>query len=495
MPTEFTLPELGEGVENAEVSRILVHEGDTVDEGDNVLELATDKAIADLPIPHAGKIVQLHVSEGDTVEIGQPILSLEPASGAEEQQAQQKAPAEAEPAAETSPPDAAQQAAPQAQASHEEPAPPSPAPEPHERPTPATAERETTERAATERESNEQETAAAPRSETEDTDGRAETELTPSRRQEPTRADGQSSSLPAAERRAETVPPPAGPATRRLARKLGVDLRDVWSGQDRVRPEDVVEQYTSRQAGKAPAQELPDFSRFGPIKREPLGPIYKSGAENLTQAWQLVPHVTQNDLADITELESARKRFVEHAPADSPKLTITPIVIKAIVATLKEFPRFNASLDAAHHELIFKQYYHIGIAVDTEHGLLVPTIRDADQKTILQLAQEVNDLAERARARKLTLAEMEGATFTISNQGSIGGTSFTPLVVHPQVAILGLSRARWQAEVDAGNVVTRLMLPLSLSYDHRVINGADAARFVARLAQILTDPFTLLAAV
>jgi pyruvate dehydrogenase E2 component (dihydrolipoamide acetyltransferase) len=209
-------------------------------------------------------------------------------------------------------------------------------------------------------------------------------------------------------------------------------------------------------------------------------------------AWRAVPMVTQHDLADITDLEAGRKRIVDALPPGSPKITMTVLAIKACVAALKEFPHFNSSFDMNTGRLIYKRYYHIGIAVDTKEGLVVPVVRDADKKSIRDLAAEVQVLAEKARARKLRLEEMRGGTFTISNLGGIGGTAFTPIVNYPEVAILGLSRSTWQAVVRDGQIVPRLMLPLSLTYDHRVIDGADGCRFVARLVQLFSDPIRLL---
>lgn len=210
-------------------------------------------------------------------------------------------------------------------------------------------------------------------------------------------------------------------------------------------------------------------------------------------SWQTIPHVTQHDLIDITDLEAARKRFGDEIGKNKPKVTMTAIVMKALVPVLKAFPHVNASYDAATGEIIYKQYYHIGCAVDTPNGLLVPVVRDCDQKTIVQIAGELMDLATRARDRKLKPDEMTGATFTVTNLGGIGGTAFTPIVNWPEVAILGLSRSRTEVKLHGGAVVERLMLPLSLSYDHRVINGADGARFVAKLGSMLNDFFALLA--
>jgi pyruvate dehydrogenase E2 component (dihydrolipoamide acetyltransferase) len=238
---------------------------------------------------------------------------------------------------------------------------------------------------------------------------------------------------------------------------------------------------------------LPDFSQFGPIDRQPQNKLGKVAAANLSVSWQTIPHVTQHDIIDITELEAARKRFGEELGKNKPKVTMTAIVMKALVPVLKAFPHVNASYDAAKGEIIYKQYYHLGCAVDTPNGLLVPVVRDCDKKTIVQIAADLMDLAARARDRKLKPEEMTGATFTVTNLGGIGGTAFTPIVNWPEVAILGLSRSRTALKLHGGAVVERLMLPLSLSYDHRVINGADGARFVAKLGSLLNDFFALLA--
>jgi pyruvate dehydrogenase E2 component (dihydrolipoamide acetyltransferase) len=229
------------------------------------------------------------------------------------------------------------------------------------------------------------------------------------------------------------------------------------------------------------------------VERRRLTGIERAAVGNLSTAWRTVPHVTQHDEADVTELETMRRRFEERRRPSDPKLTATALVIKAIVAALQAFPRVNASLDVEREELVLKRYIHIGVAVDTEDGLLVPVVRDADRKTTRQIASEIAGLAERARERKLTRDEMQGASFTVTNLGGIGGTSFTPVVPHPQVAILGVSRVREEAVVREGEIEARLIMPLSLSYDHRAINGADAARFARHVASLLEDPLRLLA--
>ncbi|RMG41329.1 MAG: pyruvate dehydrogenase, partial [Planctomycetota bacterium] len=292
-------------------------------------------------------------------------------------------------------------------------------------------------------------------------------------------------------------PPPAGPATRRLARELGVDLYQVQGTGPggRITKEDV-KAYVRRltQGGGATAATsqtpLPDFSQWGPVERERLSKLGRSAAANLSTAWHVIPHVTQHDEADITDLERARRQFDE--ARDGAKVTMTAVLIKAVVPVLRAYPKFNASFDAAAGEIVYKRYYHIGCAVDTPHGLVVPVIRDVDKKSVREVAKELRDLAARARDRKLELSEMQGASFTITNLGGIGGTAFTPIVNFPEVAILGVARSQPRLQVRDGEVVERLWLPLSLSYDHRVINGADAARFLRALAVLLEQPFRLL---
>jgi pyruvate dehydrogenase E2 component (dihydrolipoamide acetyltransferase) len=292
-----------------------------------------------------------------------------------------------------------------------------------------------------------------------------------------------------------SLPLPAGPATRRLARELGLDLAAVpgTGTGGRITLEDVARAAAGRGGGSGLVEPpLPDFSQYGPVERQAFTKLQKVSAKNLGLAWQVIPHVTQHDLADVTETEAARKRFVETAPKGSPKVTMTALAMKAAVACLKEFPQFNASYDSARTEVVLKRYYHIGVAVDTPNGLVVPVIRDVDQKSVLELAAELTELAGKARDRKLQVSEMQGGTFTITNLGGLGGTAFTPIVNYPEVAILGMSRSQKQLQLINGEISERLMLPLSVSYDHRVINGADAARFTVKLANMLGDAFRLL---
>ena len=281
---------------------------------------------------------------------------------------------------------------------------------------------------------------------------------------------------------------PASPSTRWLARKLGIDLAIVrGSGPNgRITEEDVKNSRGGSAVAGAGIQvpPMPRFEDFGPVKREKLTPVRKITAQRMSLAWSVIPHVTQNDIADITDLEAFRKQ----QDSKGVKLTVTAFALKASAIALKMFPTFNSSLDIASNQLVLKQYYHVGVAVDTKAGLLVPVIRDVDKKSVEQLGKELTEIAEKARTGQ---ADMSGGTFTITNLGGIGGTGFTPIVNYPEVAILGMSRARLQPVIKDGAVVPRLILPLSLSYDHRVIDGATAARFARTLAEMLENPWMM----
>ena len=290
-------------------------------------------------------------------------------------------------------------------------------------------------------------------------------------------------------------PVPAAPITRRLARELGVDLAQVaGSGPGgRISQDDVKAAVRNRQVGGvAPIAPLPDFSKWGNIQRQPLSKVRQIIAQNMSRAWQQVAHVTQFDRADVTDLEAFRQRNKATTEASGAKLTPTVLALKAIITALKTFPQFNASLDVAADELILKRYYNLGIAVDTERGLLVPVIKDVDRKDILELALELGDIGQRARNNKIGLDELQGGTFTVTNLGSLGVGEFTPIVNHPEVAILGLGRAREEATVHNGRIVPRLIMPLALSYDHRVIDGADGARFMRKIVDALEKPELML---
>jgi pyruvate dehydrogenase E2 component (dihydrolipoamide acetyltransferase) len=452
MASEIKLPELGENVEGGDVVDVKVGPGDQVRQGQALLEVEAEKSTVEVPSPVAGRVAQVLVKKGDRVTTGQPLFVVEDGNGAAQAPAPREAPKESRRPAEAPKP-----SAPAAETPRQPP--PAPAKQPAPQPS--------------------REQPAAP----------------PARQP----ADGfraPATAAPAAETEEKVVP--AGPATRRLARELGVDLRQVrgTARGGRVTQEDVrafVRDLASGAAvrgGPMQAPPLPDFERWGPVERKPLETVRRRTAEQMSLAWTLVPHVTQHDLADVTDLEEFRK--AQPRSDKAPRLTVTAFALKAAAIALRQHPQFNASLDLAGNQLIYKRYYHIGVAVDTERGLLVPVVRDVDKKSVHELAQELSEIAERARARKITADEMRGGTFTITNLGGIGGTGFTPIVNYPEVAILGLSRSREEPVVRGGQVVPRLLLPLSLSYDHRVIDGADAARFTRRLAEMLENPMMML---
>ncbi|MCB1163047.1 2-oxo acid dehydrogenase subunit E2 [bacterium] len=295
---------------------------------------------------------------------------------------------------------------------------------------------------------------------------------------------------------------PASPAVRRLARRLGADIRQVeGTGPGGRISADDVQDFVKRimesgggaapSAGVAPAP-LPDLTRWGPVRREALSQVRQITARTMTQAWTTIPQVTQSGHADITELERFRGEWNARRAEDDPALTVTAILLKICAEALQRFPQFNASFDAAAGELVYREYRHLGVAVDTDRGLLVPVVRDADQKGIAQLSRELDDLARRARAKRIGPDEMEGGTFTLSNLGGIGGTNFSPIVYPPQVSILGISRAAQTPLWRDGAFVPRLTLPLDLSYDHRVIDGADGARFLRWIVAALEQPLQLL---
>jgi pyruvate dehydrogenase E2 component (dihydrolipoamide acetyltransferase) len=465
MTVEFKLPLISEGVEAADIAAVHVHEGDMVEAGQIVLEVETEKAVAEIPSPQAGRISKVLVKPGQTVKIGDPLLTIdESGSAAGEGKSQASTASAAKTSAAPKPASPAAAQPPRAEA---------PSPKMQPTTTPAAEPAAPTAKPA--------ETQAKPTS-------------TPTVVATRTHVDDNGHDEAPA-------PVPAGPATRRLARELGVDLHQV-SGTGpggRITTDDVqtfVRTLTSGRSfnvvGPMSAMALPPFDRFGPTERQPMNKLARVSAANLSIAWQTIPHVTQHDLADVTDLEQARQSYMKTVGRNGPKVTMTAIMVKAVVGALKAFPNFNSSIDMEAGELVLKRYYHIGVAVDTEYGLLVPVVRDADRKTVLTIAGELAALAQKARDRKMDMADMQGGTFTITNLGGIGGTAFTPIVNYPEAAILGMSRTQTQVKLVDGKLVERLMLPLSLSYDHRIVNGADAARFVVKLSAILSDCFQLL---
>jgi pyruvate dehydrogenase E2 component (dihydrolipoamide acetyltransferase) len=435
MATEFTLPEVGENIEAGQVVKILVSVGDTLEAGQSVLELETDKAVVEVDSSVSGTITKIHIEEGQEIKVGQPILTVEEGS---------------------------------AQAAISE-------PEAREESVDKLTESEPSVR-------EEAETQIEPERDGKEVVTKVETGDTPAATQKPL--------------------VPAAPSIRRMARELGIDINQVpGSGPGgRISAEDV-KGYIRRlnlQGDRAqptsapvPAISLPDFTKWGVVEREPMSSIRRTTARRLSQAWATIPHVTHFEKADITELEALRKRYARNAEAAGGKLTITAIILKVVASALKVFPKFSSSIDMASEEIIYKKYYHIGVAVDTEHGLLVPVIRDVDQKNIVELSVELTQISEKARSRKVTLEDLEGGTFTITNLGGIGGVNFAPIINPPDVAILGIARASKRPIFKEGQFEPRLILPLSLSYDHRLIDGADAARFMRWVAQAIEQPFLL----
>ena len=296
------------------------------------------------------------------------------------------------------------------------------------------------------------------------------------------------------------TPVPAAPSVRALARELGVEIAGVpGTGRGGRISRNDVKAHAKRlisgaatPAGRASAPELPDFSRWGAVRREPMSAVRRATLAGMTRSWTTVPHVTQSDDADITHLEALRRSFNQRPEAAGRKLTVTAVVVKLVAAALRRFPELNASIDAPAEAVVFKDYVSIGVAVDTERGLLVPVIRDTDTKRLVQVVEELTDLAERARSKKIKPDEMQGATFTVTNLGGLGTTHFSPIVNWPEVAILGVGRAETRPVMQEGQFVPRLMLPLSLSYDHRLVDGANAARFLRWVAEALEQPLLLL---
>jgi pyruvate dehydrogenase E2 component (dihydrolipoamide acetyltransferase) len=448
-PSEFKLPELGENIDSGDLVRLMIAPGARVAEGQPVMELETDKAVVEVPSTVSGVVREVKVKEGQKVKVGEVIFTLE--GGAV---APVETPRKHEPVEHMSGQHGARLAFQLAMR----------------------AEGKTEEQA-----------------------------LPPDQPQAPTPEFSMPVQLGKVAGTEHRDPAPAAPHVRRLAREIGVDIHSVQgSGPGGRISEDDVKlcAKTALAAAAAASQaprgsfvepELPDFSKWGKTERVSMRGVRRKTAEHLRQAWNTIPHVTQQDRADITELEQLRAKFAPRAEEAGGKMTVTAIALKVCASALKVFPQFNASIDMAKEEIVYKQYISIGVAVDTNRGLLVPVIRDVDKKNIVELAAEMTQLSKKARERKLTAEEMEGGTFTITNLGGIGGTGFSPIVNHPEVAILGLSRSRMEPEwvqVES-KFEPRLILPLSLSYDHRLIDGADAARFLRWIAEAFEQPFLL----
>jgi len=436
---EVQVPDIGD-FKDVEVIEVLVKPGDVVAKEQSLITLESDKATMEIPSPEAGVVKSLRVKVGDRVSKGSPILVLEEAEGAGEK------------------------AAPQAAAPPQAPSPSQPTPTMPPPPAPASVETPPAVAAAMR--------PAAP--------------------------------VPLEPTEAVQAKPHASPSVRKFARELGVDLAKVrgTGPKGRILHSDVQAFVKGVMAERAAAPPAPpargvgldilpwpevDFAKFGPVETKPLSRIRRISGANLHRNWVMIPHVTQHDEADITDLEAFRKANTAETEKRGFKLTMLAFLIKASVTALREFPEFNASLDKSGENLVLKKYYHIGVAVDTPEGLVVPVVRDADRKGVFELARELSEISKLAREKKLKAGDMQGGTFSISSLGGIGGTAFTPIVNAPEVAILGVSRSVTRPVWNGKEFVPRLMLPISLSYDHRVIDGAQAARFTAFLCNVLSD--------
>jgi len=453
MAIDITLPELGENITQGDVVKILVQVGDIIEKDQPLLELETDKASFDVPSPEAGKIASIHVEEGGKAVVGEVIMKLEDSDGD----------AEAVPTRKTE--ESEQRSEETAHAPEQDQATDSSVPA----------------------DSGDEAQSDAPAT---GSDVRQTTESQPQLHTEA--AITQSTH--------ESVPVPAAPSVRMFAREIGIDIDEVrGSGPNgRISIDDVkshakalladTRDDTTTSPRLWPA--LPDFTAYGGVRREGMSKVRRKTAEHMELSGSL-PVVTQHDRADITHLEEIRQRFSKKAETAGVKLTVTAIVLKVVAVALKKFPQFNASIDMERNEIIYKNSIHLGVAVDTDRGLLVPVIRDADKKNIFEISREVQEAAEKARSKNIRPDDMSGASFTITNLGGIGGTAFTPIINWPEVAILGLARASMQPVHIAGEFQARFMLPLSLTYDHRLIDGADAARFLRWVAEALEEPVLL----
>jgi pyruvate dehydrogenase E2 component (dihydrolipoamide acetyltransferase) len=427
---DIKLPRLSEGVESGTVVNILVHEGDQIKKDQPFMELETQKAVGSIPSPESGVVTKIHVKEGAEVAVGQVLISIDAAGDSATAQAAQSGPA----------------APPKPASVRAQPAPP------HTARQAAGKELETTHRY-----------------------------------QSPSGA-----------------PPPAAPSIRKMARELGIDLTRVQGSESggRIVLEDLrayidrlqrlafedkgPESQPDAEMLRRPASGAPaDFARWGPVRREKMSPLRRTVAQRMVESWTTIPKINQFDDADATAVLDLRKKYAPAYEKKGARLTPTVFVVKAVAKALHQYPRANSSIDEAAHEIVYKDYVHIGIAVDTEGGLIVPVLRDADKKSLFDIALELHELTERTRARKNTLEELQGGSFTISNQGSIGGAHFTPIIYSPQVAILGVGRGAQKPVVVDGKIAVRTLLPLCLAYDHRVLDGADAVRFMKDIIRSL----------
>jgi len=474
MPRPFALPDLGEGLTEAEIVKVLVNEGDVIVEDAPLLEVETDKATVEIPSPFGGRVARIHVHPGQSVKVGDVLVTFDD-GGAPAGRGGASAPVAATARSAAAPASRAASAAASVAATGKSAAPAKPA----------------------------------------GAGGRASV-MTPQ-----ASPVGTTQAPPVG-----TGPVPATPATRRLARQLGVDLRAVrgTGPGGRVTDDDVTAAAGGASGSRALAADgrgaeraavqargaereavakplaavgveppaLPRFEQWGPIERQPLSHLRRTIAERMTLSATLIPHVTHFDRADVTELDAIIRRNVETARERGLTLTLTSFLLKAAALALQEHPQFNASLDPAAGELIVKRYCHLGVAVATERGLIVPVIRDVDKKSVVEVQRELAALAQRVREGKAMLEDLRGGTFTITNIGALGGTGAIPIINYPEVAILGVARGREEPVVHEGKIVPRMLLPISLTFDHRIADGADGARFASAIVRRLERPEQLL---
>jgi pyruvate dehydrogenase E2 component (dihydrolipoamide acetyltransferase) len=463
MIKEIKLPEIADNVTTAIVLEILVNTGDKVEKDNSLAEMESDKATFELPSDVSGVVKEIKVSVGDEVNVGQVMFIIDTSADGEKEE-EKKGKEDTRKEDDT----------------------------PKEEDEAGRGDKSRKE----EKEPGSDDRGAQKEEKEEKPDRRDESRASATDQTDKVSAE---TAPPADDKKKAASKPtndiPAAPSVRRLAREIGVDITQVPPGgpESRVTIEDVkafakkrMEKPGSR--GIADTYELPDFSKWGDVRREKMDSIRKITARAMAESWQTIPHVFQFDKADIGELEKFRLKYTKQVEKEGAKLTLTAILLKLTAMALKTFPRFNASLDLENEEIIYKDYINIGVAVDTDRGLLVPVIRDAGKKSIFELSIELNELAEKARKKKIMPDDLQGGNFAISNLGGIGGTNFTPIVYRPNVAILGVSRAQTEPVYIDGEFKPRLMLPLSLSYDHRVIDGADGARFLRWLCEALENP-------
>ncbi|MFP4092975.1 MAG: 2-oxo acid dehydrogenase subunit E2 [Cyclobacteriaceae bacterium] len=472
MSIELKMPQISEDAESGTIVEILVSEGDTIEEEQSIIAVESDKASVEVPAESGGKVKEIKVSEGDEIEVGDILLILEEAGEAEEDEEEDEAEAKDQQEEED--------------------------------------EAEAKKKKEEDQEEDDDDEAESKEKKDQEEDKEAEAknkEDKEDKKKKPEDRDTESSGKKEGEK-GKNGEVPAAPSVRRLARELDVDIYAVkGSGPgDRITADDVKAAAENGQAKEKPEKEkgkekeatsrqesgLPDFSQWGEVERHKMSGIRKATAKSMAGAWNTIPHVTQFDKANISTLEAFMDQYEAKAEKAGVKLTITAVLVKLSASAMRAFPKFNASVDIDNQEIVMKKYVNIGVAVDTDNGLLVPVIQDADRKSVIQISRELTELAGKAREGSLKGEEMSGGNFTVSNLGGIGGTNFTPIVYHPQVAILGVSRNQVEPVWEDGEFKPKTMLPLSLSYDHRAIDGAEAARFLRWMCQVMEDPFVML---